>query len=111
MMPRIWTDTVIDDVLSRIRTGERTADIAEEYCTTGAALRSVIYHHRGGAVREAREDMYADMGKLWAAGWKTTPAASDWRTTSRTIHGSTRNSDSGGTLYEPTYQSGQASAR
>lgn len=38
MMPRFWTDAVIDDVLSRIRAGERTADIAEEYCTTGAAL-------------------------------------------------------------------------
>lgn len=75
MMPRFWTDAVIDDVLSRIRAGERTADIAEEYCTTGAALRTAIYHHRGGTVKEAREDMYADMAQLWEAGWTTADIA------------------------------------
>ena len=41
MMPRFWTDIVIDDVLSRIRAGERTADIAEEYAISAASLRSV----------------------------------------------------------------------
>lgn len=85
MMPRIWTDTVIDDVLSRIRTGERTADIAEEYCISAASLRSAIYQHRGSVVSEARKDMYADMGKLWEAGWKSSDIARKYGVDPRTI--------------------------
>ena len=71
MMPRYWTDPILDDILSRVRTGERIADIADEYGTSGAALRNIIYRHRGSAVREARKDMYVNMAKLWVAGWTT----------------------------------------
>lgn len=75
MMPRFWTDIVIDDVLSRIRAGERTADIAEEYAISAASLRSVIWQRRGSVVSEARQKMYADMAKLWEAGWTTADIA------------------------------------
>lgn len=75
MMPRIWTDAEIDDILSHIRTGERTADIAAEYNIRPASLRSVIYTHRGSAVREARQDMYASMAEYWRMGWTTADIA------------------------------------
>ncbi len=87
MMPRIWTDSVIDDVLSRIRAGERTADIAEEYCISAASLRSAIYQHRGSVVSEARQDMYADMGKLWEAGWTTSDIARKYDMHPQTLAG------------------------
>lgn len=75
MMPRYWTDPILDDILSRVRTGERIADIADEYGTSGAALRNIIYRHRGSAVGEARKDMYVNMAKLWVAGWTTVDIA------------------------------------
>jgi uncharacterized protein (DUF433 family) len=75
MMPRYWTDPILDDILSRVRTGERIADIADEYGMSGSALRNIIYRHRGSAVREARKDMYVNMAKLWDAGWTTVDIA------------------------------------
>lgn len=85
MMPRIWTDPVIDDVLSRIRAGERTADIAKEYGISTASLRSAIYQHRGSVVSEARNDMYADMGRLWEAGWTSSDIARKYGVDPRTV--------------------------
>ena len=49
MMPRYWTDPILDDILSRVRTGERIVDIADEYGTSGAALRNIIYRQIGRA--------------------------------------------------------------
>lgn len=85
MMPRIWTDAVIDDVLSRIRVGERTADIAKEYGISTASLRSAIYQRRGSVVSEARQKMYADMAKLWEAGWTVPQIAHKYNMNPQTL--------------------------
>ena len=94
MMPRFWTDAVIDDVLSRIRAGERTADIAEEYAISAASLRSVIWQRRGSVVSEARQKMYADMAKLWGAGWTVPQIAHKYNMNPQTLaHIIARNRD------------------
>lgn len=85
MMSRFWTDIVIDDVLSRIRAGERTADIAEEYAISAASLRSVIWQRRGSVVSEARQKMYADMAKLWEAGWTVPQIAHKYNMNPQTL--------------------------
>lgn len=38
MMPRRWTEEAIDNVLARIRAGEKTADIAAEFGISRVSL-------------------------------------------------------------------------
>ena len=76
MMPRRWTEEAIDNVLTRIRAGEKTADIAAEFGISQVSLRSAIHRHRGAVVRKAREEMYGDMSKLWQDGVKIADIAS-----------------------------------
>ena len=85
MMPRRWTDEAIDNVLARIRAGEKTADIAEEYAISAASLRSAIWQHRGSVVSEARQKMYADMAKLWEAGWTAPQIAHKYNMNPQTL--------------------------
>ena len=76
MMPRRWTEEAIDNVLTRIRAGEKTADIAAEFGISQVSLRSAIHRHRGAVVRKAREELYGDMSKLWQDGVKIADIAS-----------------------------------
>ena len=76
MMPRRWTEEAIDNVLTRIRAGEKTADIAAEFGISQVSLRIAIHRHRGAVVRKAREEMYGDMSKLWQDGVKIADIAS-----------------------------------
>ena len=85
MMPRRWTDEAIDNVLARIRAGEKTADIAAELGISRVWLRSAIHKHRGAVVRKAREEMYGDMSKLWQDGVKIADIASRYHMSANTL--------------------------
>ena len=85
MMPRRWTDEAIDNVLARIRAGEKTADIAAEFGISRASLRSAIHKHRGAVVSKAREEMYGDMSKLWQDGVKIADIASRYHMSAITL--------------------------
>ena len=85
MMPRRWTDEAIDNVLARIRAGEKTADIAAELGISRVSLRSAIHKHRGAVVRKVREKMYADMAKLWEAGWTVPQIAHKYNMNPQTL--------------------------
>ena len=87
MMPRRWTEEAIDNVLTRIRAGEKTADIAAEFGISRVSLRSAHHKHPGAGVSKAREEMYGDMSKLWQDGVKIADIASR-RTAS--VHHKTR---------------------
>ena len=85
MMPRRWTDEAIDNVLARIRAGEKTADIAAEFGISRVSLRSVLHKRRGAVVSKAREEMYGDMSKLWQDGVKIADIASRYHMSANTL--------------------------
>ena len=85
MMPRRWTDEAIDNVLARIRAGEKTADIAAELGISRVSLRSAIHKHCGAVVSKARKEMYGDMSKLWQDGMKIADIASRYHMSANTL--------------------------
>lgn len=85
MMPRRWTEEAIDNVLARIRAGEKTADIAAEFGISRVSLQSALHKHRGAVVRKARDEMYDDMSKLWQDGVKIADIASRYHMSANTL--------------------------